>query len=216
MRAKCLLTFFAATLLAACQQQSDSTAASGKAAKSSGEGGGILKAFKPEPVVIPEGTTLHLVLETALSSASNTQGDLVVAKLADDVKVGGKVVLAQGTEVKGHVTAAVPSGRVKGLARLAFDFDRIVSKGKEHPIESRAIDMTADNSHKRDAEILGGGAVGGAIIGALAGGKKGAGVGALLGAGAGGGVVLTNKGKEVKVPSGAQLGIKLTREARLS
>jgi hypothetical protein len=215
MKAKCLLTLFAATLLAACQPQTE-TAKSGKAVKAPGEEGGILKAFKSEPVVIPEGTTLHLVMETALSSANSTPGDLVVAKLADDVKVGDKIVLAGGTEVKGHVTTAVPSGRVKGLAHLAFDFDQVVSKGKEHPIESRAIDITADNTHKRDAEIIGGGTLGGAIIGALAGGKKGAGIGALVGAGAGGGVVLTNKGKEVNIPSGAQLGIKLTREARLS
>ena len=216
MRAKCLLQFVAAVLLVACQPQSDSTSASGKGAKPPDSGGGILKAFKPEPVIIPEGTTLHLIMETALSSASNTQGDLVVAKLADDVKVGEKVVLTGGTEIKGQVTAAVPSGRTKGLARLAFDFDRLILKGKEHPIEARAIDITADNTHKRDAEILGGGTLGGAIIGALAGGKKGAGIGALIGAGAGGGVVLTNKGKEVNIPSGAQLGIKLTREARLS
>ncbi len=216
MRAKYILAFVAATVLAACQQQSDSTTATGRAAKPPGEGGGILRAFKPEPVVIPEGTTLHLLVQTTLSSASNTPGDLVVAKLADDIKVGDKVVLAEGTEIKGHVTAAVPSGRVKGLARLAFDFDTLIVKGKEHPIESRAIDITADNTHKRDAEILGGGTLGGAIIGALAGGKKGAGIGALVGAGAGGGVVLTNKGKEVNIPSGAQLGIKLTREARLS
>jgi hypothetical protein len=167
-------------------------------------------------VIIPEGTTLHLIMETALSSASNKQGDLVVAKLADDVKVGDKVVLTGGTELKGQVTAAVPSGRVKGEARLAFDFDRLLLKGKEHPIETRAIDITADNTHKRDAEILGGGTLGGAIIGALAGGRKGAGIGALIGAGAGGGVVLTNKGREVNIPSGAQLGIKLIREARLS
>lgn len=216
MRAKCLLPFVAAVLLVACQKASDSTTTDDKAAKSPDGGGGVLKAFKPEPLILPEGTTLHLIMETALSSASSKQGDLVVAKLADDAKVGDKVVLTRGTELKGQVTAAIPSGRTKGLARLAFDFDRLLLKGKEHPIEARAIDITADTTHKRDAEIVGAGTLGGAIIGALAKGKKGAGIGALVGAGAGGGVVLTNKGKEVKIPSGAQLGIKLTREARLS
>lgn len=216
MRTKCLLPFVAAALLAACQKGPDSTTTDGKAVKPPDGGGGLLNAFKPEPVIIPEGTTLHLVMETALSSAMNKDGDLVVAKLADDVKVGDKVVLPRGTELKGRVTAAVPSGRTKGLARLAFDFDRLLLKGKEYPIEARAIDITADNTHKRDAEIIGAGTVGGTIIGALAKGKKGAGIGALIGGGAAGGVVLTNKGKEVKIPAGAQLGVKITREARLS
>ncbi|MFI5184861.1 MAG: hypothetical protein ACHQNV_10710 [Vicinamibacteria bacterium] len=215
MKAKHLFPFLVAAALAACQQQTESTTKTAKAGHPPDDGGGILKAFRPDPVIVPEGTTLHLVIETALSSATSAQGDVVVAKLADDVKVGDKVVLEQGTEVRGQVTAAAPSGRVKGLARLAFDFDRLVLRGKEHSIDARAIDITADDTHKRDAEIIGGGTVGGAIIGALAGGSKGAGIGALVGAGAGGGVVLTNKGKEVNIPSGAHLGIKLNREARL-
>src|SRR5258708_22901832 len=205
MRAKCLLQLLAAISLVACQQQSASTSTSGKANKPSDAGGGLLKVLKPEPVIIPEGTTLHLIIETALSSGTNKQGDMVVAKLADDVKVGDKVLLTSGAALKGQVTAAVPSGRAKGLARLAFDFDRLLFKGKEHPIESGAIDITADKTHKRDAEILGGGTLGGAIIGALAGGKSGAGIGALIGAAAGGGAGLTNKGREVNIPSGAQL-----------
>jgi hypothetical protein len=216
MRAKRLLAPSLAVLLAGCQAAPDSGTPSDKPSKSPAKDGGLLSALKPPPLIVPEDTTLHLVLETALSSATSKQGDLVVGKLADDVKVGEKVVLPEGTELKGQVTAAVPSGRVKGLARLAFDFDRILLKGTEHPIETRAIDITADNTHKRDAAIIGGGTAGGAIIGAVTGGKKGAGIGALIGAATGTGVVLTNKGKEVKIPSGTQLGVKLTREAHLS
>jgi hypothetical protein len=166
-------------------------------------------------VVVPEGTTLHLILETAVSSATNRQGDSVVARVADDARVGEKVVVPAGTEVRGQVVAALPSGRVKGLARLAIDFDRLVLKGKDYPIEARAIDITADNTHKRDAEILGGSTLGGTLIGALAGGKKGAGIGALVGAGAGGGVVLTNKGREVEIPSGSHFGVRLQKAAQV-
>ena len=217
MRARNVLALFSVAFLAGCQVASDSKTASGESGKSApNEGSRLFAAFKPATVVVPEGTTLHLVLETSLSSETNKRGDLVVAKLADDAKVGDKVVLAEGTELRGRVTAAVPSGRVKGLARLAFDFDRIVVKGKTHAIATRAIDITADNTHKRDAAIIGGGTVGGVIIGALTGGKKGAGIGALIGAAAGTGVVLTNEGHEVEIPSGAQLGVKVTHEARLT
>ncbi len=120
-----------------------------------------------------------------------------------------------GTEVRGQVTAAVPSGRVKGLARLAFDFDTLILKGKEHSIGTRPVDITSENSHKRDAEIIGGGAGAGAIIGAIASGKKGAGIGALIGGATGTGVVLTNKGKEVELGTGTRYTVKLTREAQL-
>ena len=69
------------------------------------------------------------------------------ARVADDTRVGEKIVVPAGSEIRGQVVAAVPSGRVKGLARLAIDFDRLVLKGKEHPIEAQAIDITADNTH---------------------------------------------------------------------
>jgi len=63
------------------------------------------------------------------------------------------VVVPAGTEVRGLVTAAVASGRVKGLARLAFDFDTLVLKGKEHSVGTWPLDITAANSHKRETRL---------------------------------------------------------------
>lgn len=217
LRAIAALCF--AALLAGCQASGDSSPANGKAgskgAPAGGGGSGLLHALRPEPVTIAEGTTLPLVLETALSSATNKTGDLVIAKLAEDVRVGEKVVVPSGTELRGQVTAAVPSGRVKGLARLAFDFDTLILKGKEHSIGTRPVDITTENSHKRDAEIIGGGAGAGAIIGAIANGGKGAAIGAIIGGATGTGVVLTNKGKEVELGAGTRYTVRLTREAQL-
>ncbi len=214
MRTNAFLALIAAAGLAACQVTSDDSAA-GKSGRGSGRKGGLLSALRPEPVKLPEGTGLAVVLETTVSSKDSHPGDFVVAKLAEDVKVGEKVVLPAGTEVRGQVTAAVPSGKVKGRARLAFDFDKVVLKGKELAVETRTVDITAPDNHKRDAGIIGGGTGAGAIIGAIAGGKKGAVIGAAVGAGAGTGVVLTTAGDEVEVPAGSRLSVKLTREARL-
>jgi len=205
--------------LVGCQAGSkDSTdkAASGKAASPAAEkSGGVFSFVKPDPVVLPEGTRLPLVLETSLSSKTSHKGDLVVAKLGSDVKVGEKVVLPEGTEMRGRVTAAAPSGKVKGLARLAFDFDTVRLKGEEHTVETRTVDITAPKTRKKDAAIIGGGAGAGALIGAIVDGKKGAGVGALVGGAAGTGVVLTTTGKEVQIPAGSSLSVRLTKEARL-
>jgi hypothetical protein len=226
MRANACVALLAAGLLG-CQQSSGGDPAgqrhpasspAGRKAGTSGSGadsGGLLGLLRPDPIVIPEGTTLPLDLETSLSSESSRSGELVVARLASDVRVGERVVLAAGTEVRGRVTAAVPAGKVKTRARLAWDFDHVVVKGREHPIETRALDVTAGDTRKRDGAIVAGGAAAGAVVGAIADGKKGAGIGALLGAGAGTGVVLTNKGKPVEVPAGSRLSVRLSRELRL-
>jgi hypothetical protein len=197
-------------LLAGCQAGSDSTNANdGK------KSGGILSALRPDPITVPEGATLPLILETAISSATSQSGDRVVARLAEDVRVGEKVVVPAGSEVRGQVTAAVPSGRVKTRARLAFDFDTLVLKGKEHSIESGPLDITAGDTHKKDAATIGIGAGAGAVVGAIVDGKKGAGIGALIDGATGTGVVLTNTGKEVELGNGTRVTVRLTRETRL-
>jgi hypothetical protein len=197
-------------LLAGCQAGSDSKSASeGKQSE------GLLSVLRPSPITVPEGATFPLVLETAMSSATSRSGDLIVATLAEDFKVGENVVVPSGSEVRGRVTAAVPSGRVKTRARLAFDFDTLVLEGKEHPIGTRAVDITARDTHKKDAATIGIGAGAGAIIGAIAKGGKGAAIGSLIGGAAGTGVVLTNTGKEVELGTGSRVTVRLTREARL-
>jgi len=201
---------FSALLLAGCQAGSESTSANG-----SKRPGGIPSSLRPDPITIPGGTTLPLVLETAISSETSRSGDRVVARLAEDVRVGERVVAPAGSEIRGRVTAAVPSGRVKTRARLAFDFDTLVLEGEEHSIGTGPLDITAGDTHKKDAATIGIGAGAGAIVGAIVDGKKGAGIGALIGGATGTGVVLTNTGKEVELGAGTRVTVKLTRQARL-
>jgi len=216
-RPDAILVLFSAVLLAGCQASSDSTSAKADSTNTKeGKGsGGILRVLRPDPITVPEGATLPLVLETAISSATSQSGDRVVARLADDVRVGEKVVVPSGSEVRGRVTTAVPSGRVKTRARLAFDFDTLVLKGKEHSIGTGPIDITAGDTHKKDAATIGIGAGAGAIVGAIVDGKKGAAIGGLIGGATGTGVVLTNTGKEVQLGTGTRVTVRLTRETRL-
>jgi hypothetical protein len=208
-----------ALLLAGCEAGSATTKANeGKQASEDKQAGGILSALRPavvpEPVIVPEGATLSLVLETSISSETSRPGDRVVARLAEDVRAGEKVVVPSGAEVRGRVTAAVPSGRVKTRARLAFAFDTLVLDG-EHAIGTKAIDITAGDTHKKDAATIGIGAGAGAIVGAIAKGGKGAAIGTLIGGAAGTGVVLANTGKEVELGAGSRVIVRLTNEARL-
>ncbi len=199
-----------AVVLAGCE--------AGSATPKANEGkltGGIPSALWPDRVIVPEGAMLSLVLETAISSLTSRSGDRVVARLAESVKVGEKVVVPAGSEVRGRVTAAVPSGRVKTRARLAFAFDTLVLDGEEHAIGTGAIDITAGDTHKKDAVTIGIGAGAGAIVGAIAKGGKGAAIGTLVGGAAGTGVVLANTGKEVVLSNGSRVTVRLTNEARL-
>jgi hypothetical protein len=208
-RLEAILVLSSAVLLAGCEVSSDSTSAK------EGKQSELLRVLKPDPITIPEGATFPLLLETAISSATSNSGDLVMARLAEDVRVGEKVVVPAGSKVRGRVTAAVPSGRVKTRARLAFDLDTLVLEGKEYPIGTRPVDITAGSTHKKDAATIGIGAGAGAIVGAIVDGKKGAGIGALIGGATGTGVVLTNTGKEVELGSGTRVTVRLTRETRL-
>ena len=116
---RCLLSLIVipAALLVACQP----------AGNAPPPAEGVPASSAPPPtrrsLVIPEGTTLHLTLENSLSSATNSSGDAVLAKLTEDVSVGGKLVAAAGSEVRGRVTTSIRSGKTKGRARLAFGFD---------------------------------------------------------------------------------------------
>ena len=67
----------------------------------------------------------------------------------------------------------------------------------------------APATKKKDALTIGVPAAGGAAIGALVGGKKGAGIGALVGGGGGTAVVLSTRGKEIRVGRGATLAVSL-------
>jgi hypothetical protein len=206
-----------ALLLAGCQAAGD-TSSSSTTKAAGGRPAAARNATPkpaPAPVVIPAGAELALELRTTLSSASSQAGDLVVARLTEDVKVGERVVLPQGSEVRGRVTAAVGSGKVKGRARLAFEFDRVVVGSREVELTAGGVDITAGDSKKRDAAMIGGGAAGGAIIGAIADGGKGAAIGAVIGGAAGTGAVLATKGKEVELPAGTPLKTQLRKDLRL-
>jgi hypothetical protein len=169
----------------------------------------------PAPVVVAAGTALPLVFKTTVASDKSSVGDLVLAELAEDVAVKGRVALPAGSEVRGRVAVAVGSGRVKGRARLAVEFQEVVLNGHAHAIVAAPIDVTAKSTKGRDAKVAGGAAAAGALIGAIAGGGKGALKGGLIGGAAGGAVVVATKGAEVVFQAGSRRTVKLESSLRL-
>ena len=163
-------------------------------------------------VTIPAGTTLPIVLDTAVGSDTSRVEQQVSAHLSRPLTLHGETVLPEGSRVAGVVTDAQASGRVKGRAHVAVRFDSLTPRGDDERYEIRAasIGRTAESTKKKDALEIGAPAAGGALIGALVGGKKGALIGTAVGGGAGTGVVLATKGKEVHLPKGSALTLRLS------
>ena len=159
---------------------------------------------------LPEGTVIPVKFETTVSSATSNAEDKVVAVVREDVRAGGRVVIPAGSELRGHVTTARRSGKVKGRAYLALRFTQLSMDGKTYAVSTATVSKQAPKSHERDTKVITGSAVAGALVGAVADGGKGAAVGAAVGAGAGTGVVLATRGEEVSLPAGTRWRVRLT------
>ena len=162
-------------------------------------------------VTLPTGTVLPVDLETAVGSDTSRVEQPVSARLRHAMSVGGAEVLAAGTVVNGHVTAARRPGKVKGRGLIAMRFTRLDTPGAgQTEISTATIARLAPATKKADAVKIGAPAAAGAIIGGIVGGKGGAGKGAIIGGGAGTGYVLATRGKDVHIAKGADLAVKLT------
>jgi hypothetical protein len=163
-------------------------------------------------VTLPAGTVLPVELTTRVGSEISSIEDTVRGTLRRPVVVGGVQAFPTGTAVVGHVTAADRSARVKGRARIAFRFTTIDPPGNAERLTMKTdtVSRLAQATKKQDAAKIGGGAAGGAIIGGILGGGDGAAKGAAIGGAAGTGVVLSTRGKEVTLPAGTPVSVRLS------
>lgn len=166
-----------------------------------------------QEVTIPAGTNLPIVLDTGIGSDISRIEAPVNAHLARAITVGGRTVLAGGSRLHGVVTDATRSGKVKGRAHVAVRFDTLTPAGDDerYRIHTASVGRTAPATKKKDALTIGAPAAGGAVIGGIVGGKKGAAIGAAAGGGGGTAVVLSTRGKEVRMARGARLTLRLTQ-----
>jgi hypothetical protein len=167
------------------------------------------KKAPPEPVyrevTLPAGTTLRLDLRSAVASDASKVEDAVRATLRQAVVVDGQTILPAGTELSGTVTEVARSGRVKGLARVAYRFSSLRHDSERYDITTATIAHEAESTKKEDAKKIGIGAGVGAAVGAIIGGGSGAAKGAAIGGGAGTGAVLATRGEEVRREPGADV-----------
>jgi len=178
-------------------------------------------AAPPAPTVRPAreitlaaGTSLPIVLDMTIGSDISRIEERVSAHTTRPIAVRGERVLPAGAVVSGVVIEAARSGKVKGRAHLAVQFDSLAidssSDRERYRIHTGAVRRVAEATKRKDALEIGAPAAGGAIIGAIAGGGKGALIGSAVGGGAGTAVVLSTRGNEVRLGKGAALTLRLS------
>jgi hypothetical protein len=160
-------------------------------------------------VTLPAGTTLRLELKSAVASDTSKVEDAVRAVLRQAVVVDGREVLPAGTEVVGTVTQVERSGRVKGLAHIAYRFDSLRHDNERYDIRTATISHEAKPTKKKDATKIGIGAGIGAAVGGILGGGGGAAKGAAIGGAAGTGAVVATRGDEVRMGPGSGVNTRL-------
>jgi len=167
-------------------------------------------------ITLPAGTVLPLTLDSYVASDQSRIEDGVRAHLRRAVVVNGIRVIPAGSRVSGHVTSVRRPGRVSGRGYFAFRFNTLNTPDNGRAaISTTRVSRTAPATKGEDALKIGLPAAGGAVIGALAGGKKGAAIGATAGGGAGTAVVLSTRGRDVRLGPGAAVSVQLLEPIRL-
>lgn len=182
--------------------------AAGEAGNPSSKTAESLPEFRE--VTIPAGTLVPVELQTPVSSVSSNVEDAVRATVRRAVTIDGYEAIPAGSTLRGVVTDVQRSGRVKGLAHVALRFNSLEARDERLDVQTGTVARTAPATKKEDATKIGIGAGAGAVIGGIVGGGSGAAKGAAIGGAGGTGAVLATRGKEVSLPSGANLSVKLT------
>ena len=164
-------------------------------------------------VEVPVGTEIDVRLQAPLNSGTNQVEDRFEATTLVDVGVNGRVVIPAGSLMRGVVTAVEPATRTNRTARLTISFDQVTVNGQPYPIRGTVTEAIEGSGIRGEAARIGTGAGVGAIIGGILGGVKGALAGVLIG---GGGTIAATEGKEVEIPQGAVLRVRLDSPANIT
>jgi hypothetical protein len=169
--------------------------------------------------LVPVGTSLKVRLNETLSSKESRAGDRFTATVMDPVRFNEATL-------HGHISSINKSGRIKGRTTMNLAFDSIdLPEGRHGVVHGYVTSVYGTNSAKADQEggvqsgsrgnqtlkRAGIGGAAGAIIGGIAGGGKGAAIGLIIGGAGGAGSVAIQGSKELKLESGTEMLVRVTR-----
>ena len=159
------------------------------------------------PNEIPVGTEFDVRLQNSLSSKTAQVEDRFEATtMVDLLDERGRVLVPSGSVMRGVVSSVNRATRTDRKGSLTVAFDRVTINGRAHPMRATVTQALESEGIKGEAGKIGIGAGAGAILGAILGGAKGALAGILIG---GGGTIAATEGKDVELPVGTTLRVRL-------
>jgi len=155
---------------------------------------------------VPVGTEFDVRLGQSLSSATNLVEDRFEATTLVDLREDDTVIVPSGSVMRGVISSVTKTSRTERTGRMTLAFDQITIGRRDYPIRATVTQAIESEGIKGEAGRIGAGAGVGAIIGGILGGVKGAIAGILIG---GGGTVAATEGKDVDLPAGTVLRLRL-------
>lgn len=169
--------------------------------------------------LIPAGTDLKVRINDTLSSKESRVGDRFTATVIDPSRF-------DEARLTGHISSIQKSGKVKGRTSMNLAFDSVeLRDGRRGVMHGYVTRVYGDDAGRADNEggvesgsrtkqtvkRSGIGAGVGAIIGGIAGGGKGAAIGLIIGGAGGAGSLAVKGSKELKIESGTEMLVHVTR-----
>ena len=155
---------------------------------------------------VPSGTELDVRLQNSLNSGTAQVEDRFEGTTLVDLNVNGRALIPAGSVMRGVVTSVEPGTRTNRTAKMTVSFDQVTVNGRAYPMRATVTEAIKGDGIKGELPRAGAGAAVGGIIGAVLGGAKGALLGVLIG---GGGTIAATEGKEVELPQGTVLRVRV-------
>ena len=183
-----------------------STSSTGRQATTRGTTGTTTTANQRGAIEIPAGTEIDVRLSNTLDSGVAKVEDRFEGTTLTDLSINGRTAIPAGSVVRGVVTAVEPGTRTNRTAKMTVSFDQVTVNGRAYPMRGTVTQAIEGEGIKGEAGRTAAGAGVGAIIGGILGGFKGALAGILIG---GGGTIAATEGKEVQLPQGSVLRVRI-------
>jgi hypothetical protein len=155
---------------------------------------------------IPAGQEIDVRLQTELTSDTAQVEDRFEATTVVDLYQDNRVLVPAGSVMRGIVSSVNRASRTDRKGSLTLSFDQVTVNGRNYPMRGTVTQALESEGIRGEVPRIGVGSAVGAIIGGIIGGGKGALIGVLVGAG---GTLAATEGKDVTLPAGTVLRVRL-------
>ena len=175
-------------------------------------GSGPVEVDESTRGVLPVGHEIDVRLQETLSSKTAKVEQRFAATTVVNLEQDGRVLVPAGSSVRGFVSSVSAAGNIDRTGNMTLAFDELMVNGREYPLRAMATGAFESGGVREEAGTLGTAGAVGAVVGGIIGGLKGAIIGAVVGAG---GVIAATEGKDVELPAGSIIRIRLDSSVRV-